>query len=233
MKILAFDTLMNACSVACFDSVSDSLFTKTIKIERGHAEILVPMIEDVMAQSKWTYQDIDLIGVTRGPGAFTGLRIGLSTARAYGLSLDKPVMGVSTFDAMYQNYAQKNKIELQVCILLETKRDDYYMALYSKESEVVMMGVYTGESILNMIAENESLVVIGNAVERFRSEYKKDLSGAYQISDSNQMIDISDFVRYFMSEYEMGQELNTALPLYLRDADVSFPKKKSRKLKAL
>ena len=233
MKILAFDTLMNACSVACYDSSSDSLFTKNVEIERGHAEILVPMVEEVMAQSGWGYQDIDLIGVTRGPGAFTGLRIGLSTARAYGLSLDKPVIGITTFDAMYQTYIKNNKVEGRVCILLETKRDDYYMALYSKEGELITMGVCSGDDILNMINEDSTLAVTGNAVERFQAEYKKDLPYACQVCGVNKGINILDFAQYGISYYEFGSTPNMPLPLYLRDADISFPKKRPRKLKVL
>ena len=85
MKILAFDTALNACSVAIADDGQVLAHTHE-KRRRGHAETLLPMIEDEMKKAGITYEDLDLLAVTVGPGTFTGLRIGLAAARGISIA---------------------------------------------------------------------------------------------------------------------------------------------------
>ena len=68
-------------------------------MERGHAEALLPLIERVMAQVEGGFASLDRIAVTVGPGSFTGIRVAISAARAFGVALDIPVVGVSTLAA--------------------------------------------------------------------------------------------------------------------------------------
>ena len=168
MRVLAIDTLMQGCCVGCYDSEAGQSFSIMKEIERGHAEVLVPMIDDLLRKVRWRYADIDLIGVTTGPGAFTSLRIGLSTVKALSLSLDKPAIGVSSFDLIYALYGKE--YNGNICILLETKRGDYYMALYSSNGEVIKAGVCDETQLLSDLEEHNTSCVIGDAVERFQEE---------------------------------------------------------------
>lgn len=94
MTVLAIDTCETNCSAAIVTSNGDAF--KTIEdIGRGHAERLLPMIEDLLDAASISYADINRIAVTTGPGTFTGLRIGLSVARGLALSLDVPCLGIS------------------------------------------------------------------------------------------------------------------------------------------
>lgn len=99
MLVLALDTAMSACSVALV-SGGDTLAVRSRAMERGHAEALMPMIENVMAEGKRAYADLDLIAATVGPGAFTGIRIGLAAARGIALAANKPCIGVTTLEAL-------------------------------------------------------------------------------------------------------------------------------------
>ena len=99
MLILAFDTSQAACSVAI--SYKDHLLAKDFKpMRRGHAENLLPMIERVRNQADISYDQLDLIAVTTGPGTFTGVRVGLAAARALSLALDVSLLGVSTLEVL-------------------------------------------------------------------------------------------------------------------------------------
>jgi tRNA threonylcarbamoyl adenosine modification protein YeaZ len=100
MRILAIDTSCGAVSVCILDGGSeDAIVRHSEKMERGHAEALGPLIERLMADVEGGFATIDRIAVTIGPGSFTGIRIGLAMARAMGLALGVPVMGVSTLVA--------------------------------------------------------------------------------------------------------------------------------------
>jgi tRNA threonylcarbamoyl adenosine modification protein YeaZ len=100
MRILAIDTCCGAVSACVLDSGSDRpVARRSEPMERGHAEALAPLIDQLMAGVDGGFATLDRIAVTVGPGSFTGIRIGLATARAMGLALDIPVVGVSTLVA--------------------------------------------------------------------------------------------------------------------------------------
>jgi len=96
---VAFDAAGGGCCVAvCRDG--DVLARRSEPMRRGQAERLVPMIEEAMTEAGTAWADLDAVGVTTGPGAFTGVRIGLATARGFALALGVPAIGVSSFAAV-------------------------------------------------------------------------------------------------------------------------------------
>ena len=100
MLILAIDTCLARCAVCLFDSAAGSVLAEHhLDIERGHAEALAPMVQRVLATAHKRPGDVTRIALTLGPGTFTGVRIGLSFARAFGLALNIPVYGLDTLTA--------------------------------------------------------------------------------------------------------------------------------------
>lgn len=101
MRILAIDTALGALSAAVLDQAApEPLAAERILMQRGHAEALVPLIERIAAQAAGGLASVDRIAVTVGPGSFTGIRVGIAAARALGLALGIPVVGVSTLAAL-------------------------------------------------------------------------------------------------------------------------------------
>jgi len=100
MRILAIDASCGAASTAVVDSGEiEPLVAETRLMSRGHSEALAPMVEDAMRRIDRGGASLDRIAVTTGPGSFTGIRIGVALARAMGLALGVPVVGVSTLAA--------------------------------------------------------------------------------------------------------------------------------------
>ena len=101
MRILAIDTALDACA-ACVatDDRDDLLAEESLALARGHAEALLPLVERVMARVEGGFESLDRVAVTVGPGSYTGLRVGLSAARAIGLAANIPVVGVTTLSAL-------------------------------------------------------------------------------------------------------------------------------------
>jgi tRNA threonylcarbamoyladenosine biosynthesis protein TsaB len=99
MLVLGIDTCLNACSVAVLDD-GVVLAYRSEPMARGHQERLAPMAEGVMAQTGRAIGDLDLIGVTVGPGSFTGLRVGVAFAKGLASALGKPAVGVGTLEAL-------------------------------------------------------------------------------------------------------------------------------------
>lgn len=100
MRILAIDTALGACSVCVLDAgEATPAAREQIAMERGHAEALMPMIERVMNAVEGGFSSLDRVAVTIGPGSYTGLRVGVSAARAIALAAGIPAIGVTTLAA--------------------------------------------------------------------------------------------------------------------------------------
>ncbi len=98
-RILALDTAAEACSAAVWRDGAVAAH-RLVRQQRGHAETLMPMIVDVMGEAAVTYDTLTAIAVTAGPGTFTGLRIGVAAARGLALASRKPLVPISTLEAI-------------------------------------------------------------------------------------------------------------------------------------
>ena len=109
MLILALDTCLSRCAVCLFDSAASRVLAQEHQdMQRGHAEALAPMVQQVLSTAGKRAKDLKRIAVTTGPGTFTGLRIGLSFARAFGLARGIPIVGLDTMQAL--RLSQGNKL---------------------------------------------------------------------------------------------------------------------------
>lgn len=125
MKILALDTAQSFCSVALLDDIR-VIAMRSRAMERGHAEALMPMVLAAAADAHIDLQAIDLFAATQGPGAFTGIRIGLAAARGMALAAGKPCWGVGTIAAVARAVDPTERSGRILVVALETKRDDVY-----------------------------------------------------------------------------------------------------------
>lgn len=122
MKILAIDSSGLVASVALYEE-GQLLGEYTLNTKLTHSETLLPMIENLMKISGTEKNAIDAICVAEGPGSFTGLRIGVATAKGLGLALGKPVIGVPTVEAMAYNYYDS---EALVVPMMDARRNQVY-----------------------------------------------------------------------------------------------------------
>lgn len=102
MRVLVIDTALNLCTVGVFevvDGVARPLGLRSLEMAKGHQERLAGLARDAVGETDG-FGAIDRIGVTVGPGSFTGLRVGLAFAHGLGAALDRPVVGLSTLDAL-------------------------------------------------------------------------------------------------------------------------------------
>ena len=130
MLVLALDTSATFVSVALLNEKQVFAIAEE-EMERGQAEALMPMIEGIMAQAHKKMSDIDAVAVTVGPGSFTGVRIGLAAARAFGLALNVPVYGVTCFEAWSYHLGRNCKV------ILDSKRDDYFVQTFDEMDNAV------------------------------------------------------------------------------------------------
>jgi tRNA threonylcarbamoyl adenosine modification protein YeaZ/ribosomal-protein-alanine acetyltransferase len=127
MKILAIDTSGLVATVAISDG--DILKAQfSIQHKTTHSEILMPMLDDMVKKIGLDLSSIDAIAVAKGPGSFTGLRIGSATAKGLALALDKPIIPVPTVDALAYNLYGNEKI---ICPMMDARRNQVYTGIYT------------------------------------------------------------------------------------------------------
>ena len=101
MNILAIDTAANLCAACIFDGERHAEVARTVRdIGKGHAEILMDVIQETLTAAAMSYPALGAIAVSVGPGSFTGVRVGVSVARGLALALKIPAAGVSTLESL-------------------------------------------------------------------------------------------------------------------------------------
>ena len=129
MLILGLESSAKACSAA-LSRDGDVLAEHYENSGLTHSQTLLPMAEALLAEAGLTMRDLDAVAVARGPGSFTGVRIGVATAKGLCWGADKPAIGVSTLEAMAWNGAQAPEGSL-LCCAMDARRSQVYNALFT------------------------------------------------------------------------------------------------------
>src|SRR5271170_7992728 len=131
MRVLAIDTALAACSAAVLDTAYGGIVaSESLPMVRGHAEALIPLLKRVMDEAELTYNDIDRIAVTTGPGSFTGMRVGIAAARGLALAAGKPIVGLSTLSAYAAPHLAADDT-FPVVAAIDARHAHVYLQLFS------------------------------------------------------------------------------------------------------
>lgn len=149
-------------------------------IKRNHSVTLMPAIDQLFADLQMSPQDIDRIAVSDGPGSYTGLRIGVTTAKTIAYTLDKDLIGVSSLKAIAANCVGVNKM---IVPMFDARRKNVYAGAYRwKENrlETVLEDVHIAASDLfaQLQEVNEAIYFVGSDCHKFISEIKEMLPDA-------------------------------------------------------
>lgn len=173
MLILALDTATLVSSVALVDD-KKVLAELTLQTQLTHSEVLMPHIQQVLAMAKVDKKNLAAIAVSIGPGSFTGLRIGLATAKSMAYALKVKLLGVSTLEALAYHYPVEG---VYIAPLLDAQKGNAYVALYEWRGGVLReVGAPCVESfaaILDKAAKlDQKVVLLGDTVVKHWDEIK-------------------------------------------------------------
>lgn len=133
MRILSFDTTNNCVSIALLENdevKAQRQFSQTGSERQESVTLLIPSVDELLQSVGWQKSYIDLIVVGVGPGSFTGIRIGVVTARTLAQALNLPLMGISLFDCYAERFAPMHEFSPHVAIILSGGRGHYFFAAY-------------------------------------------------------------------------------------------------------
>ncbi|MEO8934844.1 MAG: tRNA (adenosine(37)-N6)-threonylcarbamoyltransferase complex dimerization subunit type 1 TsaB, partial [Xanthomarina sp.] len=191
--------------------------------EYSHAERLHVYIERILAENNLTVQQIDAIAVSKGPGSYTGLRIGVSAAKGLCFALNKPLIAVSTLEAL----AHQVKIEKGLIVpMLDARRMEVYSAVFDRtymELRGVEAQILEADSFANYL-EEESVYFVGNGVEKTKTIIQHPNANFIEdkLPSANQMGKIA-YLKYKNNEFE---DVAYFEPYYLKDFIALKPKKR-------
>jgi len=135
LLLLAIDTAGVACSVAILDTETDSIVSSLSEnLGRGHAERLMAMIDEVLAEGRFELKQIGRIAVGIGPGSFTGIRVGVAAARGFALALNIPAVGVTTLSVLAE-MVPKRSANQKLTVVIDAKRDEVFCQSFDQSGK--------------------------------------------------------------------------------------------------
>ena len=192
--ILNIDTAVDVASL-CLAKDGKDLSVAKNESQKDHASWLHIAIKEIFEKNNLELRSVDAIAVTGGPGSYTGLRIGMATAKGICFALNKPLISLNTLLVM-ANAAKMEKADL-ICPMIDARRMEVYTALYTKELEIVKepAAITLNEKSFDEYLLNNRICFFGNGSNKFQpigkssqaffSDIKTDASSMISLSEKN------------------------------------------------
>ena len=218
MKILAVETAGKICSVALLE---DEKVIQEITVEDGntHSVKLMPLIDTVLKKSKVTIQEIDLFACDKGPGSFTGIRIGIATIKAFADVTNKKVIGITSLESLAY-YENENTM---ICTMLDAKNENIYYGLFENSDgdyelvENLQFG-NIHEVLENLKQKDQTISFIGDAAIHYQEEIK-DVLGNRAILREDYQLTATHIGKIAFKKNKEAVTSNELQPTYLRKSN--------------
>lgn len=231
MKVLSLDTSSKECSVALLEdtNVIDKMHNTS---EREHSQTLMPMIKKILEKNNISLNDINLLACGKGPGSFTGVRIGIATVKAFADVKNIPMAGVDSLEALaYSVLIKKGKQNCKILSMIDAKNENVYFAVYRFHNG--NLSIYKNSEVLNIsntvnyINLLEPLYIVGDAkLEKIEPLIRaisareqaegKDVKSHEYVKDIPTMAEAVGIAA--VEKYRLGTitDTTTIIPKYLR-----------------
>ncbi|HXQ50280.1 MAG TPA: tRNA (adenosine(37)-N6)-threonylcarbamoyltransferase complex dimerization subunit type 1 TsaB [Stellaceae bacterium] len=219
MNVLALDCAGRGCAAAVL-TASGVAARRVRAMERGQAEALMPMIDDVLAEASMRFADLDLLAVTVGPGSFTGVRIGLAAARGLALATGLPLVGITSFAAAAAGVPPARRGGRPLAVALDSKREEIFLQVFAPDGPVLAAGVMVERAAIEAALPPGPVLVAGDAAARLVSW----VPGRAALASGTGLPDPGDIARLALASWRPGQTLSPPRPLYLRAPDTTPPR---------
>lgn len=221
MLILQIETATSVCSCA-LSWKGETIALKELNQPNVHIEQLTLLIGEVMEVAGRSLEELEAVAVSMGPGSYTGLRIGISTAKGLCYALDIPLLAVNTLDSMAAGFVEQQPECVEyglICPMIDARRKEVYSAIYTPHLErvaPVAARIIDERSFLEVTTSNQ-LVLFGDGAEKFEdtfasSEQVKVVSGflnsarylsgpAYQKAQRGDFEDVAYFEPFYLKDF--------------------------------
>ena len=215
MKILSIDTASNLCTVAILEN-TNCIKELIVNDARNHSEKIMPLIETILDETNLNLDDINLIVCDKGPGSFTGIRIGVGTVLAFQDCLTNiHCVGISSLEALAYNV----KNDGIICSLIDAKNENTYFGLfnstnntYTQIGDLSFQNIY---DVINLLKQYNNITFVGDGAISYKNLLESNLSNC-SFCDKNDLSSYSLGIAGY-NTYINNINTNTSImPLYLR-----------------
>lgn len=231
MKILAIDTSSKICSVSVLED-NNVIIEKHNDDEKTHSQKLMPLIDETLKQVNLTLDDIDLLACCQGPGSFTGIRIGISTVKAFADVKNIPIIGVTSLESLAYNIENGGLI----AALIDAKHDNVYFALFESLNgnykTVIESTTDEIDKIISCLEQyNKNITFVGDGAEVHRDLISQRIPNSTFASEfQNVQTSISigkcAYNKYNSSDYTKKYSIS---PIYLKKSQAEINLENSKK----
>ncbi len=220
MKLLAIDTATEACSAALH--VDGKTTTQYKVAPRQHAELILTMIDELLAEAQLSLTQLDALAFGRGPGAFTGVRIATGVIQGLAMSASLPVVPVSTLAAMAQGAISESR---NIACAIDARMGEVYWGLYQANDNIMQLvgeeKVCPPESIEVPISDNsdDRWFGVGSGWETYAAELQNKMKSVLSGSRTGDYPSADAICTLAIDAYQRGAAVDAAdaQPIYLRD----------------
>jgi len=178
--ILSIETSTKICSVALLrDNII--LASSDIRVERSHSKYITVLIENLFIHSGEKLGNVDAIAVSKGPGSYTGLRIGVSTAKGLCYALDKPLIAINTLEAMAFEANKFNYNKVLLCPMIDARRMEVYCAVYDADLnslEEVSAKIIDKDSFRDQL-DKQPILFFGDGAQKCKAELGDSMNAIF------------------------------------------------------
>lgn len=225
MKILAIDTSSKICSVAVLEDTT-VILEKHSEDEKTHSQKLMPMVDEILNATNLKLADFDFYACCTGPGSFTGVRIGVSTVKAFCDVTSVPIASVSSLESLAYNTINSNyKDDANfICSIIDAKNDNVYFGIFERNENVLLpVQELKAKNIDEAIEDLKNfhfkpILFVGDGAKKHQYHLLEFFKKATFVENTyNNQTAISVGIAGFY-HYEKGNfgDSNSTLPLYLR-----------------
>ena len=219
MRILGIESSSLVASVAILEDES-IIAEYNVNYKKTHSQTLLPMLEEIVSRIDFDLQTIDAIAISSGPGSFTGLRIGVATAKGLGLGLDKPLIAVPTLDATAYNISNTKSL---ICPIMDARRQQVYTGIFKHDKEFEVVEAAAAMDINDLLEKlkgfNEEVIFLGDGVPVYKSVIEENAKFDFCFALPSQSRQRAGSLVSLAAEYFKEGKLVSAddmLPEYLR-----------------
>lgn len=222
MKILAIDTATEVCSVAILDK-NIVINEKTLNSVNTHSVELMPLIDNILDECNLNLNDIDLFACDIGPGSFTGIRIGISTIKAFCDITNKPCIGISSLEGFAYTSNETSSI---ICSLVNANHSNVYYGLFNyKDGKLIRLEDFSFKLFHDVLTHLNSLekniFFTGNCGIVFKDMIESNCKYNFKISQIN-TISAKNIGQAAFDKYSIGKIDNSLYPLYLKKSSAEY-----------
>jgi tRNA threonylcarbamoyladenosine biosynthesis protein TsaB len=218
--ILQIETATTVCSVA-LSKDGETLAAKQINERNIHAEVITLFIDELLKETGLNYNQLDAIAVSSGPGSYTGLRIGVSTAKGLCFALDKPLIAIETLEAMADGLATDGQLsgkDVLLCPMIDARRMEVYTAIFDTQGKRInpTTAEIIDENSFGNLLSNHTIIFFGDGAPKCEAVLGTNANAQFVADFSNSATHLSQkaYAKLLANDFE---DVAYFEPFYLKD----------------